>query len=117
MSAQTGDASEATAQLTLGDYQIQRSKRERVGRTESRQVFWSVHDYDEYECADCGAGAESVRQFEVHHKDRDPTNTAFSNHVGLCWECHLARHDKSPNWTEIDLERWKREFAALGGEP
>lgn len=74
--------------------------------------YWNEHDRDDYVCPDCDRHADEVDELQVHHIDRDRSNTDMDNFVGLCHVCHWVRHG-STRW-RIDLDAWKTAFLSLG---
>lgn len=74
-------------------------------RSKHSYRYWKKRNKDTYKCPKCGRGLDSVDRFEVHHKDRDPTNGDPENLVALCRECHYDKH----GWDSPEsLEEWKR---------
>ena len=67
-------------------------------RQKHRERYWNEHDKQSYTCPDCGGGLEEVSEFQVHHKDGNPTNGDPENLVALCKECH---HDRHGSWTKM----------------
>lgn len=65
-------------------------------RARHRERYWNEHDEESYTCPDCGRGKDEVSEFQVHHKDGNPTNGDGENLVALCKECH---HDRHGFWT------------------
>lgn len=100
----------------MTEQQLRRRRKIRKARQRHRQWYWREHDKDTHQCPACGAGTESVRRFEVHHRDGNPLNGNPENLVALCWECHLKQHGAEPTLSSLDVDEWKQEFAALGGE-
>jgi len=92
----------------------QRRRRERIARSKHRTKYWKRHDKETYECPDCGRGVTEVDQLDVHHKDENPLNGAWSNLIGLCHRCHLARHGRE--YDPQSLEDWKDGFLNLNAE-
>lgn len=64
-------------------------------RAKHREKYWKDHDKLSYSCPDCGRGFDDVSEFQVHHKDGNPTNGDSENLIALCKECH---HDRHGNW-------------------
>lgn len=52
-----------------------------------RQVVFQRYPF----CEDCGAPPK-----EVHHVNGNANDQRLVNLVGLCHDCHLARHGKAP---------------------
>lgn len=100
----------------MSEQELRQRRKRRKARQQHRKRYWRKHDKETYRCPGCGAGIESVRRFEVHHRDGDPLNGEFENLIALCWECHLDQHGAEPTLSSLDVDEWKREFAALGGE-
>jgi 5-methylcytosine-specific restriction endonuclease McrA len=86
------------------------SGRENTARTAHREWYWTLFDYDSYECPDCGRSAEDVRRFEVHHLDRDPLNGALWNLQAVCKRCHGWRHGQRDDLSGLSVEEWKEAF-------
>lgn len=82
---------------------------EGVARAAHREWYWSVHDYDEYTCPDCGRGVEAVARFDVHHKDENPLNGHPNNLVAVCRRCHGWRHG-TKSISGLSLDEWKVAF-------
>lgn len=78
--------------------------------------YWSKHDYDEYECPDCGRKSNDGVAFEVHHIDEDPLNNNPENLVGLCHRCHMLRHKTGFTQRSESVEEWKEKFRGLGSD-
>ena len=71
-------------------------------RKEAREAYWKRHDRLSYECPDCGRIESQLRtEFQVHHRDGDPSNNDPSNQVGLCRPCHNLREGKKPSIRDI----------------
>jgi predicted Fe-S protein YdhL (DUF1289 family) len=77
-------------------------------RKRDRKVWWSIHDKDEYICPDCERQRDEIREWELHHINKEARKI-----VGLCKTCHAVRHGAER--THIDLEAWKEEFP--GNDP
>ena len=60
-----------------------------------REVVFARYPF----CEDCGGTPK-----EVHHVNGNANDHRLANLVGLCQDCHLARHGKAPR---ID-EGWAR---------
>ena len=86
---------------------------ENVSRTKAREKYWSLHDYEGYECPDCGRGLDRVDRFEVHHIDENPFNNDDDNLIGLCRRCHVWRH-MGKTLTAMDNQEWKDAFLEAG---
>lgn len=82
----------------------------------AREIYWSQRIKEDYLCPDCGRGRGRVYKFHVHHIDRDPSNNAADNLIGLCHRCHIWRHRTGPTMSGLDIEEWKAGFSALGSE-
>jgi len=78
-------------------------------RIADREVWWNIHDKDEYVCPDCGRTNDHPEfgRWEVHH-----INNEEGNIVALCQACHHVRHGASRR--SVDIEAWKAEFLATG---
>mgnify|MGYP006293504777 CR=1 FL=1 len=87
----------------------------RTSRTYAREWWWREHDIETYECPDCGRGLDRVYEFDVHHRDRDPTNNDPENLVALCARCHAWRHH-GETISGLDTQEWQEEFLTLGNE-
>jgi hypothetical protein len=72
----------------------------------ARELFWSEHDKDTYECPVCGGDGP----FDVHHRDRDRMNMHMYNLIGVCRRCHQWEHRASAR--RSSLQRWKDGFRA-----
>lgn len=84
-------------------------------RNVHRRWYWNQHDYETYECSDCGRGLEAVDRFEVPHIDGNYRNGDPENLVGLCHRCHRARHREEE--IENHIEDWRAGWGAvLDGE-
>lgn len=76
----------------------------RDGHTEK---FWEEYDKDGHTCERCGAEADEVNQFEVHHKNGNPHDGSMDNLVGICQSCHWDHHGIVPGKRE---GRWQERF-------
>jgi len=79
-------------------------------RIDHRQWFWTLFEYNDYKCPDCGRSAEEVQRFEVHHLDRDPLNGALWNLQAVCRRCHGWRHGTPDDISGLSLDEWKQAF-------
>lgn len=71
-------------------------------RQEARRAYWKRHDRKSYQCPDCGRIESQLRtEFQVHHRDGDPSNNDPSNQVALCRPCHNLREGKKPSIRDI----------------
>jgi len=86
------------------------SGNEDLARQDHRDWYWSLYDYDSYECPDCGRGLEDIQRFEVHHLDRDPLNGALWNLIGVCRRCHGWRHGDREDIGGLSVDEWKEAF-------
>jgi len=101
---------ETTFSEQITPYEIpHESNNESMARTDHREWYWTLYDYDSYECPDCGRSADEVDRFEVHHLDRDPLNGALWNLQAVCRRCHGWRHGEK-SLSGLSLEEWKRAF-------
>lgn len=91
----------------------QTSSNPQVSRRYACEWYWSVYDHDRYECPECGRGIERAKQFDVHHRDGNPTNNHPDNLVGLCRRCHIWHHSDTQTIKGLDVEEWKRAFGRL----
>ncbi len=87
-----------------------------VSRSYAREWWWTHHDQETYECPDCGRGIGRAGEFDVHHKDGDPTNNDPDNLVAICRRCHSWRHNDGATLSGLDVKEWKEKFGALGDE-
>lgn len=87
----------------------QRFMAAQAARGRHRLEYWRRNDRKNYVCPDCGATADDVDHWHVHHKDGDPFNGDEDNLVALCPSCH---HDRHGHEQRLELPEWMDEFPA-----